>query len=112
MNETQNTTDLAFFLRKYRPDAVPGAKSIKFNIIQGGQNQQTQLNAVQLANGQDLEGNLDGETVLGISYPTPVTSFNTGGMPPFVPDLVTPTDTNEVRSMAYRSARDQTKVSS
>lgn len=95
LNETQNTTDLAFFLQRYRKDAVPGAKSIKFDIIQGGQNKQSQLNKAQLTAGQDLEGNLDGDTIVSGSYPTPVTAFNTGGMPPFIPDKNTPTDTNE-----------------
>lgn len=93
--ETQNRSDMALFLNRFRPDAAKAASTFKIRIVQGGQNKQTQLNAAELAAGQDLEGNLDGGTVLGISHPTPLTSFNTGGMPPFKPDLLTPTNTNE-----------------
>jgi tripeptidyl-peptidase-1 len=32
---------------------------------------------------------------LGIGYPTPLFAYNTGGSPPFIPSLSTPTDTNE-----------------
>lgn len=95
LKETQNRSDIEFFLRRYRPDAAAAARTFQFKIVQGGENNQQQLNAAALAAGQDLEGNLDGDYVLGIGHPTPLTSFNTGGMPPFKPDLQTPTDTNE-----------------
>ena len=41
------------------------------------------------------EANLDVQAIAGISWPTPVWSFSTGGSPPFIPDLNTPDNTNE-----------------
>lgn len=79
LNETNNRSDVALFLSRYRPEAVAAAKDFKTIVIQGGQDQQTQLSKAQLAAGQDLEGNLDAEYILGIGYPTPLTAFNTGG---------------------------------
>lgn len=38
---------------------------------------------------------MDAETIIGITYPTPLTTYNTGGSPPFQPDAVTVNDTNE-----------------
>lgn len=43
----------------------------------------------------DEEGNLDAQMVLGISWPTPMKAYSTGGSPPFKPDIATPSDTNE-----------------
>lgn len=83
------------FLQRFRPEAAGAAYNFTTLIIANGDNQQTPNNATQNAAGKDLEGNLDAETILGITYPTPLTTYNTGGSPPFVPDLLTPTDTNE-----------------
>lgn len=96
LGEANNRSDIAIFLSRYRPDAVSAAQTFTVEVVNGGDNQQTPNNATQLKAGKDLEGNLDAETILGFDYPTPLTTYNTGGMPPFVPDLVTPTDTNEV----------------
>jgi tripeptidyl-peptidase I len=41
------------------------------------------------------EAVLDAETILGMTFPIPVTSFSTGGSPPFEPDLNSPTNGNE-----------------
>ena len=98
LSEANNRSDVAIFLSRYRPDAVSAAQTFTTVIVNGGDNQQTPDNATQLEAGKDLEGNLDAETILGIDYPTPLTTYNTGGMPPFIPDEVTPTDTNEVWS--------------
>ncbi|MCJ1442334.1 MAG: hypothetical protein MMC23_002828 [Stictis urceolatum] len=95
LSETNNRSDVRIFLERYRPDAVPAASSFKIQVVNGGDNQQTPNTPAQLAAGKDLEGNLDAETILGISYPTPLQAYNTGGMPPFKPDAGNPTDTNE-----------------
>ena len=42
-----------------------------------------------------LEANLDIETVIGMTYNTPVTVWSTGGEPPFIPDVRTPDNSNE-----------------
>jgi tripeptidyl-peptidase-1 len=38
-------------------------------VIANGTNDQNQLNQTELAAGTELEGNLDAETILGISWP-------------------------------------------
>jgi tripeptidyl-peptidase-1 len=95
LGESNNRSDAYIFLNEYRPEAAAAAYEFSVEVIADGNNEQTQENATELANGKDLEGNLDAETILGISWPTPLTAFTTGGSPPFNPDAVTPTDTNE-----------------
>ena len=89
--------DVYEFLKLYNPAAAPSAYTFKSVEIAGGPAaQNTTLTSAEL-NGTDVseEAVLDAETILGLTYPQPVTSFSTGGMPPYNPDLVTPTDTNE-----------------
>lgn len=93
--EANNRSDVRLFLQQYRPEAAGAADTFLVDIVAGGDNQQTPDTPAQLAVGKDLEGNLDAETILAITYPTPLTAYTTGGMPPFKPDLNTPTDTNE-----------------
>ncbi|KAI9714851.1 MAG: hypothetical protein M1820_000140 [Bogoriella megaspora] len=95
LGETNNRSDASIFLQTYRPEAAAAAYEFDIQIINNGDNQQTPLNETQLGNGQDVEGNLDAQTILGISWPTPLTAYNTGGSPEFIPDINTPTDTNE-----------------
>ena len=89
LGEANNRSDIGIFLEKFRPEAVSAADSFAVDVINGGDNQQTPDTPEQLDAGKDLEGNLDAETILGIDYPIPLTAFTTGGMPPFIPDLVT-----------------------
>ncbi|KAL8714599.1 MAG: hypothetical protein Q9220_001547 [cf. Caloplaca sp. 1 TL-2023] len=95
LNEANNRSDVYLFLKQFRPEAAQEAFTFKVEVIANGDNQQTPDNATQLAEGKDLEGNLDAETIIGIDYPTPLIAYNTGGSPPFKPDDNTPTDTNE-----------------
>lgn len=95
LGEANNRSDVQIFLEMFRKGAASEAETFSVDVINGGDNQQTPDNATQLAAGKDLEGNLDAETIIGIDYPTPLTAFTTGGMPPFDPDDLTPTDTNE-----------------
>ena len=84
--EANNRSDVQIFLEMYRKGAVSEAETFTVDVINGGDNQQTPDTPAQLAAGKDLEGNLDAETIIGIDYPTPLTAFTTGGMPPFNPD--------------------------
>ena len=86
LKESNNRSDVRLFLEKYRPDAVSEADSFTVDVINGGNNEQTQETPAELAAGKDLEGNLDAETIIGIDYPIPLTAFSTGGMPPFKAD--------------------------
>ena len=87
--EANNRSDVQIFLEMYRKGAVSEAETFTVDVINGGDNQQTPDTPAQLAAGKDLEGNLDAETIIGIDYPTPLTAFTTGGMPPFDPDDLT-----------------------
>lgn len=89
LGETNNRSDTQIYLEMFRPDAVSAAYTFKQVSIAHGTVQQTPNDTV------GLEGNLDIETIIGITYPTPATAFSTGGSPPFKPDVFTPTDTNE-----------------
>lgn len=95
LNETSYRADVKLFLQSFRPEAVSAADDFKFVIIADGPNDQGPYTAEKIADGTNIEGNLDAELVLGFTYPTPMTAYITGGSPPFNPDLNTPTDTNE-----------------
>ena len=89
LGEANNRSDVSIFLSMFRKAAVSEAETFAVDVINGGDNQQTPDTPEQLAAGKDLEGNLDAETIIGIDYPTPLTAFTTGGMPPFIPDDLT-----------------------
>jgi tripeptidyl-peptidase-1 len=94
LNETNNRADVALFLQTQRPEAVSAAQSFELISVANGTLSQT-YTADQIAAGTGIEGILDAEWVIGIGYPIPMVSWSTGGSPPFIPDLNTPTDTNE-----------------
>jgi tripeptidyl-peptidase-1 len=83
------------FLQSFRPEAISAAQSFEIVNIANAADGQGNLTADQITAGLDIEGNLDSELVLGFVYPTPMIAWLTGGSPPFIPDLNTPTDTNE-----------------
>ncbi|PNS16473.1 Protease KEX1 [Sphaceloma murrayae] len=95
LNETNRRDDAKKFLQTFRPEAVAAADEFQFVIIDNAPNYQGPNLTEFVAADADVEGNLDAQLVLGISYPTPLTAFSTGGSPPFLPSLSTPTDTNE-----------------
>lgn len=53
-----------------------------------------------------VEANLDTQFGFGLTWPTPGTFYSTGGEPPFDPDMLTPTDTNEPYINVRSSHRD------
>jgi tripeptidyl-peptidase I len=87
--------DTAKFLGKYRPKSVGAAAEYKQISIAGGPTQNGPLTSAQFAAGLSKEANLDVQTIIGISWPTPVTSYSTGGSAPFIPDIGYPTNMNE-----------------
>lgn len=95
LNETNKRSDVAAFLKHFRPAAAAAAHNFEIVNIANAQNDQGPYTAAQIAEFHNIEGDLDAELVLSIAWPTPMTAFSTGGMPPFMPDLYTPTDTNE-----------------
>ena len=74
---------------------IQAADTFKITIVANGNNDQGPYSATQLAAGKNLEAVLDSENMLSVGYPTPLEVWETGGSPPFVPDINTPTDTNE-----------------
>ncbi|KAH8657214.1 putative Tripeptidyl-peptidase SED2 [Tricladium varicosporioides] len=97
LNQTPIRPDIYKFLEKYRPEAKGEAYTFKSIEIAGGPAAQSSPLTPEQANGDDFvrEANLDAQTILGMTVPQPVYSYSTGGSPPFIPDLNTPTDTNE-----------------
>lgn len=53
-----------------------------------------------------IEANLDTQFGFGLTWPTPGTFYSTGGQPPFNPDMLTPTNTNEPYSYVRLSHHD------
>ena len=95
LGELNNRSDAAIYLKNYRPEAISGAYTFKQVSIANGSLQQTPDTPAQLAAGTGVEGALDVETILGISWPTPLLAWSTGGSPPFVPDVDNPVVENE-----------------
>lgn len=95
LGEVNLRDDAHLMLEAYRPEAAASAYQFEQVSIAGGTLQQTPLNATQLAAGTGLEGNLDVQAMLSIAWPLPLVAYSTGGSPDFIPDLFTPTDTNE-----------------
>lgn len=95
LNETSKRSDILKYLQTFRPDAVSAANSFKIIDIANANDDQGPYTPAQLAAGKNLEAVLDSENIISVSYPTPLTVWETGGSPPFVPDINTPTDTNE-----------------
>lgn len=94
-DQTQKRSDIKIFLQNFRPEAAGVADTFPIIKIANAQDQQGALDADQLAAELNSEGDLDGELAIGISWPTEFMSWSTGGSPPFLTDLATPTDTNE-----------------
>lgn len=107
LDQFANMEDLQLFYADQRPDAlnssfkvvsVNGDKKYFFSWchncsdgvceLSGGMNNQT-LSAA------GAEADLDVQFAFGLTFPTPGTFWTTAGSPPFVPDALTPTDTNE-----------------
>ncbi|KAG6828489.1 hypothetical protein H0H92_007804 [Tricholoma furcatifolium] len=86
-------------LQSFYADQVPAAVNSSFQVISINVWTLTQLRLGGL-NNQTLseagdEANLDVQFAFGLSHPIPATFYTTGGSPPYIPDLGTPTNTNE-----------------
>lgn len=93
LNETALTSDVELFIERYAPTAA--GSSINYTIIANGPNDQGNLTTDAQASSQDIEGNLDAETIIGITHPTIMKAYNTGGSPPYNADAATVNNTNE-----------------
>lgn len=86
LDEYANYEDLQMFYAALLPQAVGSSFSVV--SVNGGLNNQTPAEA-------GVEADLDVEYAFSLSYPTPATFYTTGGSPPFEPDDLEPTDSNE-----------------
>ncbi|KAF5358974.1 hypothetical protein D9758_004895 [Tetrapyrgos nigripes] len=86
LEQFANRQDLQSFYADQKPQAV--GSTFNFVSVKGGLNDQNASNA-------GVEANLDVQFAFGLSFPVNSTFFSTAGRPPFIPDIGTPTDTNE-----------------
>ena len=92
LNQSARYADLAQYEQTY------GLPSQNFTtvLIRGGVN-------AQGISGDHGEADLDVENIVGVGGGLPVTQFITGGSPPFIPNIDTPTDTNEPYLVYYNA---------
>ncbi len=95
LGEINNRSDARIYLENFRPKAVAGASEFTQISVNGGTTQQTPETKKQLKKGTGIEGGLDIQTVLGITWPVPAVAYSTAGRPPFQPDASESTDGNE-----------------
>ncbi|KAK5072853.1 hypothetical protein LTR64_000737 [Lithohypha guttulata] len=88
LGEVPTRADATAWLQRLRPEAVSAAQTFEQISINNGPIDDGNATA-------GSEGNLDLQTIIGQTYPMKITSYSTGGSPPFQPDLATPTNTNE-----------------
>lgn len=113
LGEVSNRSDIQLYLERYRPDAAAAhaAETFEVRIVNGGDDQQTPDTPQQLKEKKGYEGALDAQTVLGISWPTSMITYNVGGHPPFRP-LKVQENTNEPYLAWLQYMQTQEKVPS
>lgn len=84
-----NRSDVHTFLQRFRPDAVDAADDFKIELLNGAVDDQSHNTS------RKAEGNMDTEIMIGIAHPTPLTTYNVGGRPPFQADDFSTRNTNE-----------------
>ncbi|OAA82017.1 tripeptidyl-peptidase [Akanthomyces lecanii RCEF 1005] len=97
LGQVANRSDVALYLARYRPDAAAAHAEAAFSVelVSGGDDQQTPNTPQQNKDQKGYEGALDAQTMLGISWPTPLVMYNVGGKPPFRPLSMHTKNTNE-----------------
>lgn len=86
LNETDHRADIAQFMTTFSSAAISSAYNFETVVVNNGQDSQGPYTPVQFRLGTNLEGNLDAEYILSLSYPTSMTAYNVGGKPPYTPD--------------------------
>ena len=95
LGEYNNRSDASIFLEAYRPEMAAAAYQYTQVSIAGG-DIDNGTNTADQAPDTGFEGNLDVQYMLGIGYPTPLTTYSTGGRnPTFMPDALTTTNSDE-----------------
>ncbi|KAK2772829.1 hypothetical protein FQN53_004434 [Emmonsiellopsis sp. PD_33] len=97
LGEVNNRSDIDLFLRRYNPSAAEANAAYQFvtEIIADGDDQQTPNTPEQNNRNKGFEGALDAQTILSLSWPVPMTTYNVGSKPPFQPLEDMKENTNE-----------------
>jgi tripeptidyl-peptidase-1 len=101
LDEVPIRPDTAKFLSIYQPKVVKGAYNFKFVDIDNGPSQDGPLTPEQLGNNTSKEANLDVQTIVGMTYPMPVTAWSTGGEPPQIGDIAAGEDPGNEPYLAW-----------
>ncbi|KAJ6515250.1 tripeptidyl peptidase A [Mycena sanguinolenta] len=88
LGDFANRADLQLFFEDQVPAAAAVNATYKFVSVAGGLDPQDPADA-------GPESDLDTQFAFGLTFPVESTYFSTAGSPPFIPDIDTPTDTNE-----------------
>lgn len=86
LNQSASYSDLALFEQIFD---IPSQNFTIQALINGGVNDQNP------ATEMDGEANLDVQNIIGLVEGLPVSGYITGGLPPFVPDLIEPNKSTE-----------------
>ncbi|KAF8207886.1 tripeptidyl peptidase A [Mycena galopus ATCC 62051] len=88
LNDFANRADLQLFFEDQVPAAAAVNATYALVSVDGGLDPQDPADA-------GAESDLDTQFAFGLTFPVTSTVFSTAGSPPFIPDIGTPTDTNE-----------------
>ncbi|KAF9807690.1 hypothetical protein IEO21_08104 [Rhodonia placenta] len=86
LGQNANLEDFHLFNEAFVPEAADSTFDVVY--INNGTNDQS-------PDAAGVEANLDTQYAFGLTYPTPSMFYTTGGSPPFVPDDLNPTNSNE-----------------
>ncbi|CZS88190.1 related to tripeptidyl-peptidase I [Rhynchosporium graminicola] len=90
LGEDTNETDINTYLESYVGDAASdgAAYKIQTHIVNEQENEANfPSDPHQTVSGVGLEAALDAETLIGLTHPIPITAYNVGGRPPFLPTI-------------------------
>jgi len=96
LNESASYSDLAIFEQTF---GIPSQNFTVLALINGGVDDQNATTEM------DGEANLDVQNIIGLVDGLPVGEYITGGLPPFIPDLLSPnasTESNEPYLQYYQ----------
>lgn len=86
LNESASYSDLALFEQYFN---IPSQNFTVLALINGGVDNQDPNTEM------DGEANLDVQNIIGLADGLPVGAYITGGLPPFIPDLLSPNASSE-----------------
>ncbi|KAF7442962.1 Pro-kuma-activ multi-domain protein [Pyrenophora tritici-repentis] len=95
LDEIPIRPDAEVFLKKFRPEAISQASAFTQISVAGGPVQDGPLTANQTRDKKSFKANLNIQTISGFVWEMPITSYSTGGRPPFIPESPGQANNNE-----------------